>query len=1015
MRIFRVVLLCLLAAALPSGGMAQQAAPADEADAHLSRSLQLYASGNCDASLPLSQKAATLLQARGDGQTANFATALVVQGLCHKRLQHVAEAERAYRQAIDIYESVQGPDGRDLAIAIDNLGSLYQEHRRYAEAEQLRLRALQIFRATLDPASPHIATTLQNLGALYLLQGRLPQAQNALELALDAAGKAYGAESRQAGVVADNLAGVYRSQQRFDQAEAMYLRAIASFERSVGGDHPDTALALQNYAIQLSETGRLADAEVRLKQALAINERLYGPSHGTIASALNTLVLQYLGERRWRDALEAARRAAAVAVHLAGRGKASAPSEGGQGGSSFRRLVQAAYGLNANDPALMDEAYIAAQRALNTSAGQALSQMAVRHAAGGGALANLVREREDLIQEHENGDRLLIGAVAKAPSQRDRPGEAALRARLETIARRIDEIGSELSLRFPEYAALSRPEPLSIAATQALLQPGEALLQLLDLQAVGEMPEMAFAWLVTRTDAEWVRLPIGTDALARSVAALRCGLDATRWHGGDAKTCSVLVGRDPPTPGGPLPFNLEIAHRLYKELLGTLDAKIKDKHLLVMPSGALTTVPLSILVTEPPAHAVPPEADGYRKARWLGLRQPVTILPSVASLKGLRELAKSSRAAKPYLGVGNPLLDGEQTHAEFGAYFRQQAETARQKQRCSRVALAKGIPTAVRTVGRFDALFRGRNADARTLRGLAPLPETADELCEIGRRLGVPKREILLGAGATEGALRELSEQGRLADYGILHFATHGALAGELKGSAEPGLILTPPASDAADSADALERDDGFLAASEIATLKLDANWVILSACNTAAGSGDTAEALSGMARAFFYAGARALLVSHWEVDSEAAVKLTTRAFDALKSRPALSRAEAFRRSMRDLAENGAPTDAHPARWAPFVVVGDGTAIARAAPDVARPRKAPRRPSPGPDAVAPGSDPADVGRSRKAPRRPSPEPDAVAPGSDTTAATRKPSGPDVSEGSSSADEPFISANGRIRR
>src|SRR5262249_1708985 len=111
---------------------------------------------------------------------------------------------------------------------------------------------------------------------------------------------------------------------------------------------------------------------------------------------------------------------------------------------------------------------------------------------------------------------------------------------------------------------------------------------------------------------------------------------------------------------------------------------------------------------------------------------------------------------------------------------------------------------------------------------------------------------------------------------------------------------------------------------SEIATLRLDANWVILSACNTAGAQGEGAEAMSGMARAFLYAGARALLVSHWEVDSEAAVKLTTRAFTELKTNPAIGRAEAYRRSMRELIENGDAWRAHPSQWAPFVVVGEG-------------------------------------------------------------------------------------------
>src|SRR6187200_885248 len=90
---------------------------------------------------------------------------------------------------------------------------------------------------------------------------------------------------------------------------------------------------------------------------------------------------------------------------------------------------------------------------------------------------------------------------------------------------------------------------------------------------------------------------------------------------------------------------------------------------------------------------------------------------------------------------------------------------------------------------------------------------------------------------------RDLSDSGELAAYRIVHFATHGALAGELKAGAEPGLILTPPS-------EATPEDDGYLSASEIAGLKLDADWVILSACNTAAGGSEGAEALSGMSRA---------------------------------------------------------------------------------------------------------------------------------------------------------------------
>jgi CHAT domain-containing protein len=149
----------------------------------------------------------------------------------------------------------------------------------------------------------------------------------------------------------------------------------------------------------------------------------------------------------------------------------------------------------------------------------------------------------------------------------------------------------------------------------------------------------------------------------------------------------------------------------------------------------------------------------------------------------------------------------------------------------------------------------------------------------------------------------------------MIHFATHGALAGQVSGNS--GLLLTPPDT-------ATESDDGYLSASEVAALKLDADWVILSACNTAAGGVEGAEALSGLARAFFYAGARALLVSHWAVDSDAAVKLITRTAGRMAADKGVGRAKALRRSMLALIDKDKINGAPPSYWAPFAVVGEG-------------------------------------------------------------------------------------------
>ncbi len=216
----------------------------------------------------------------------------------------------------------------------------------------------------------------------------------------------------------------------------------------------------------------------------------------------------------------------------------------------------------------------------------------------------------------------------------------------------------------------------------------------------------------------------------------------------------------------------------------------------------------------------------------------------------------------------------------------------------------------------LSGLFSLRGiGDVEAVRGLPSLPETAGELEALAHNLGASPDSLLLRGEATESNVRSIDLEG----YRVLAFATHAVVSGDLKGLAEPALVLTPPDV-------GTEEDDGLLTASEVATLKLDADWVILSACNTAAPDGTPdAEALSGLAKAFFYAGSRALLVSHWPVSSEAAVELTTRMLAEHANDPGIGRAEALRRSMLALMMDHENTDfAHPFYWAPFVIVGEG-------------------------------------------------------------------------------------------
>jgi CHAT domain-containing protein/tetratricopeptide (TPR) repeat protein len=825
---------------------------------------------------PLYRRALAIREKALGPDHPDVATSLNNLALLHYAQGRYADVEPLLRRALLVFEKALGPDHREVATTLYNLAASYKDQGRYADAEPLLRRALAIREKALGPNHPEVAQSLGSLAASYKDQGRYADAEPLLRRALAIEEKALGPEHRDVATTLSELAVLYRLQSRYADAEPLLRRALAIEEKALGPEHPNVAKTLINLATFYYQQGRYADAELLYKPALAIQEKALGPDHPDVALSLSNLAAFYYLQGRYADALPlvqttighgVALPSVALPVLFAAQPNGRPRIAVGNG------LIPAVWAL--------DDALNVVQRASQSAAAVAVNKLGARLAAGSGRLAGLVRNDQDLSVEAAALDKAILAAVSKEPAKRDAAAEQRIRDRLTEIAKQRAALQGVFAAEFPDYAALSNPQPLTVKEIQALLSDGEALL----LYAIEGKESYVFA--VTRTSAAWKQIPLGTAALSEKVAAFRRGLD-------------VEALRQSAEGGKPVLFDLGLANDLYVSLVGPVDDLIKDAHhLLVVPSGPLTSLPFHLLVTEKPAVAISQLKDigSYRDAAWLIKRQSVSVLPALASLKALRRVAGRDPGAKPLVGFGDPVFDPTE---------RAKALAERRGSR-TRVAVARG----------YGDFWQGAGIDrAKLARSLPSLLDTADELKAVAGKLGASAGDVHLGSDASETTVKRTT----LADYRVVYFATHGLVAGDVVGLAEPSLALTLPKQPT-------ELDDGLLTASEVAQLKLNADWVVLSACNTAAADKPGAEALSGLARAFFYAGARALLVSHWSVDSEAATRLTTSTFAIMKTDPKLGRAAALRDAMLAyMNDKSSPLNAYPAFWGPFSIIGEGAA-----------------------------------------------------------------------------------------
>jgi CHAT domain-containing protein len=799
-------------------------------------------------------------------------TDLVRLGRFYNSTQNFAGAENAFRRALDIETRVLGANAEGTGAVMIELALQVSNQGRFDEAAGLFRRADPIVqRSTSD--------TLHARYSSYLALDAANQRKYSEALAY--AREATAIRRKRVESQGDTLTATVQDPQQFGARgelahslrieAAMALRlgdttsALASISEAleIMSATPGLPLSWRPEALALlsevdAADGRFSAAERDLATAIALSQKLFGETAPTALVLLKRARLQTNLERD-QDALRDFQAAFAI---IANDESARAQLVSDEVTPFFTAASTLASSDEKQRAALADGMFRASQLVSLGVADQTIGRAAARLSTNDPAIAELIRQTQAAERARDAARLELANEQAKPDIERGSVRETALAQQVDQQTAAAAALQKKLIAAFPAYANLADPGPVGLGDLQKRLGLDEAFLSFV----IGHNQSYA---LLLRRDGFAVHRIEATDAtLVERVTQLR----------------EALVPRL-----GSLPdYDVELAYGLYTQLLGHFEAQLSGvTHLVVATPGTLASLPFSLLVTQQPA---PGARHAYGSAAWLIRRMAVSQVPSPRAFVNLRDArALAKPAPRPFLGVGNPTFSGS-----------------------AGSAAGKGQPSALEALA--GSCRENGPVQSDLIRALAPLPETADEVRRVGARLNADPGAILLGAAASEANLRRQA----LGEYNVLYFATHGLLPGELRCETEPGLALSPPP-----GASTTTADDGLLDASEVASLSFNAELVVLSACNTAAGGGRFGgEALSGLAEAFFYAGARTLIASHWQVPSLATERLMTGLFDRAGPRLAGGIAESLRQAQLAIASDAAT--AHPYYWAAFTVIGDG-------------------------------------------------------------------------------------------
>ncbi len=837
--------------------------------------LKRFAEAQIAAEKSLSQARAQFGEASEAGAIAFESLSLVSYGK-----GDMAAARQQACHAADLAEQHVAPSNSLVAGTMMTCG-IFAYNLDDDNAWQIMRRAANIAYANLPRDNTTVAQSLNGSGAAMLQLGRYAEAEAIFQRELELERALYGEDSLNAYFPLPVLGRTLEAEGKLDESEAIFRAAVDLIHRiDVGGGLDLRGNSLVNLASVLELRGRYDESADLLGRALVELKAGLPADHKSVAIAEQALS-RLMGLQGHYDA------ALPLAVQ-------SAPNLAKALGDQHRTVLaaqldqailldhlgryDAAYKLASDAAAVLEDRQLglATKRADMVSLSQILtrgfSDFAVI-ALHNGKTAEAVRAAQLATLSELTLVNAELGARALARSQGLGPLIDQLRAN------HVKQRALQTELARVEAGAKGDPltlgEQIKAADGKTARLTAEITARFPDFVRLGRPNPVPLADIQARLSPQQALIiPLNLPDRVASVAITAKSVFWGEAKGSNqdviAKTAQIRRSIDD-AQAAPNPakagFDGQAALALYRALLpDDLGSKIAAQSEWLFPSSGLASgIPPTLLLTKAPKAHSPLSAWP-----WLVRDHSVAIVSDFALTPNRAMRANAIRFA----GIGDPVL----------------------------AAPSKGSID-------YAALFRGGSATVETIRQLPSLEGANRELRAMAAAFPQRTATLLTQAAANESAVKGFD----FAAYAVIAFATHGLTSGEVNGLSEPALVLTPPEQARGD-------DDGLLTASEISTLDIPADWVILSACNTGSGRNASAPAYSGLARAFRLAGAHGFLLSHWPVRDDAATRLTVETVAG--STKGLSRAQALRRAiLRLMADRSIKGGGHPAVWAPFILI----------------------------------------------------------------------------------------------